>query len=102
MRERKKVFRIKDADGKRYRFTNDELVMAWNITDRVDKADVASLYLHNYCMFDEKDFTCDEWWTCVDLLIDLYSKKFNSGANDKIWKSACDEFMDLWEKGDVI
>lgn len=102
MTPKRKVFRIKDERGKRYRFTSDELVMARNIIDRVDKVDTASLYLRNYCKFDADEFTTDEWWVCCAKICELYADKLNGGANDMIWKSACDEFMLMYEKGEVF
>lgn len=95
-------FRIDMGNGKVYRLNGEELNVGWNIMDRRDKQEVASLYLENYCKFDIHTFTCDEWVTCVDVLMKLYTRKFNSGANDAIWKSACDEFMSMWEKGDIF
>lgn len=102
MKPKKKVFRFTHDNGKRYKFTEDELVMAWNIIDRVDKVDTASLYLRNYCKFNADEFTNDEWWICCSKICKLYEDKFNNGANDAVWKSACDEFMSMWEKGEVM
>ena len=98
----KKRVKFTDKHGKRYKFTNDELVTAWNIVDRVDKVDTASLYLQNYCKMNAEDFTTDEWWTLCTTVCELYAKRLNNGANDMIWKSACDEFVKLYEKGVVL
>ena len=98
----KKRFKFKDELGHKYRFTPEELTTAWNIIDRVDKVDTASLYLRNYCKLNADEFTCDEWWLCCATLCQLYAEKLNGGANDLIWKSACDDFIRMYEKGDVI
>ena len=97
-----KRFKIRLNNGKTYRFTGEQMSVAWNIMDRTDKKETASLYLEKYLKFDMKDFTDDEWWLCVATLCKIYTEKYNGGANDAIWKSACDEFKDLWEKGDII
>lgn len=102
MRIRQKKFKFKKENGKTLRFTEEQLVTAWNIIDKVDKVDTASLYLRNYCKFNADEFTCDEWWICCATICQLYAEKFNNGANDLIWKSACDDFMQMYKKGDVF
>lgn len=99
---KKKRFKYKDERGKQYRFTEDELTTAWNIIEKVDKVDTASLYLRNYCKFNADEFTCDEWWVCCSILCRLYAEKMNNGANDAVWKAACDEFVEMYEKGEVF
>lgn len=99
---KRKRFKFKDDKGKQYRFTDDELITAWNIIERVDKVDTASLYLRNYCKLNADDYSTDEWWVLCATLCELYAEKFNGGANDAVWKSACDDFVKMYEKGEVI
>lgn len=100
--KRKKRFKFRDEAGRTYKFDNDELITAWNIIDRVDKIDTASLYLRNTCHLNVDSFTTDEWWICCAALCQLYVEKYNGGANDSIWKDACTDFMELYAKGEVI
>lgn len=99
---KRKKFRYTDENGKTYRFNDDDLTTAWRIVEQVDKIDTASLYLMNYCKLKLEEFTNDEWWLCCATLCGIYAEKMGNGANDAVWKSACDEFVEMYKKGEVI
>jgi hypothetical protein len=98
----RKRLKITTEDGKSYKFTAEQLNVAYSAVNLMDKMECAALYLRNYCHFNDEDFTDDEWWLCCTTLSDLYEEKFNNGGNNSIWKSACDEFVEMYEKGEVI
>jgi len=81
--------------------TPREIEVGWVVMERVDKIEIASSYLTNYCNLVRTAFTDEEWWQMCIELSNIYRELFNSGGNDSMWKTACKQFVSRYKKGEI-